>query len=246
MCFLFLFMNYFILLHVVTCRIYGQEVTYFAANAVGQGDNLDISTLASFHRIMVAGGSASIVNVIVGMILFFIVLKVSMGPTMRIFLTQWMGMHMCMGFGYMMIGGFFRGFGDWGQVCQYFEPGSVVVMRIILATVGSIGSVFTFFALNYMSYYFIEDPGNRKERFHVALRLHLIPFFVSSIFGVIVDLNSKLIREGYADANPGFLITCRFMLLGFFWAFFFTWVMVKPPKQTRFLYFLTREPKFIM
>ncbi len=232
--------------HFATDLIYGRDVIWFSAVAVQSGDNIDLMTLSSFHRIMLAGGSASIINIIIGLVLFVIIINVSMGPMMRIFLTQYMGMHLSVGFGYFMIGGMFGGFGDWGNVLGLFDESTVVIMRIVLAVIGSIGVVFTFFALNYMSYYFIKDPGDKSERFYVALRLHLIPFIASFAFAAIVDMNSILMKEGYVDAHPMFNILVRFMLIAFFWAFMFTWVMVKPPKKSRFLYPLVMEPQVVL
>ena len=234
--------------HFATSLIYGQDVLWFSANAVAEGDNIDYSTLNFFDRIMLPGGSASILNIIIAMILFFILIKVSMGPMMRIFLIQYMGMHMCEGFGYFMIGGMFGGFGDWGNVLSAFadQPGTVTALRVTLSVIGSAGIVFSFFAMNYMSYYFIENNQDRKERFYVGLRLYLVPFIVTTVFSVIVDMNSRLYKLGYGAANPGFTILTKFMMISFFWAFMFTWVMVKPPKESRFLYHLVKEPKYVM
>ncbi|MBQ3334867.1 MAG: hypothetical protein IJG85_04675 [Eubacteriaceae bacterium] len=232
--------------HFLTSIIYGQEVICFAANAVNASESFDFMALSPFHRAMAAGGSASIINAIIGIILFFIIIKCTMGPMLRTFLIQLYAFQMCEGFGYFMINGIFGSFGDWGNVFGYFPDSTVMVMRIVLGILGVAGILFTMFSLNYMSYAFIRDPQNRSERLHVGLGLYLLPFIATSIFSTIVDMNSILMAEGYFESNPFFSIAVRFTFIPLFWAFMFTWIMVKPPKESRFLYELPSEPRYIL
>ena len=232
--------------HFLTDLIYGHEVIIFSANAVLSSDDFDFMSLPPFHRAMAAGGSASIVNIITAIIVFFVIIKVAMGPKLRVFLIQYFAMQMCIGFGYFMVNGLFGAFGDWGNVFGLFPDSTVVIMRIILGTLGCAGILFTMFALNYMSYYFIKKVDDKKERFHVGLGLYLLPFIASSVFAVIVDMNSILMREGYFESNPFFSIAVRFMFIPLFWGFMFTWVMVKHPKESRFIYNLPSDPQYIL
>ena len=70
------------LLHLLTHMIYGSKLLYYSAGAV---DAIvpDYSILSPFHRIMVAGGSASLLNALVGIILLIVLMKVRMGPHVR-------------------------------------------------------------------------------------------------------------------------------------------------------------------
>jgi hypothetical protein len=63
-------------------------------------NRFDYTALPAFHRIMVAGGSASILNAVIGLILAVVLLKASMGPTVRLLLTQLMGAQLAQGFGH--------------------------------------------------------------------------------------------------------------------------------------------------
>ena len=194
---------------------------------------------------MVAGGSASVLNMIIGMILLIILLKAKMGTTMRVFLIQLMGGHLAVATGYFFIGGVF-GFGDWGLVYEQFPEGSGIVLglRIVLSIVGTIGIVFSFFALNYMSYYFIEDTADRKERFRVAAKLHLVMVILGFGVALLAMTKSPAIKSG----ELSYVLSLFYDLMWIvpFWAFMFTWVMVKPPKKSRFLYNLPEKPKYIL
>jgi hypothetical protein len=234
------------LFHLLTTYAYGDKCEWYSAGAVKEMHTFDYMTLAPFHRIMIAGGSASILNAIIGVVLFIILLKATgIGSLMRVFLTQLMGAQLTLGFGYFLIGGLF-GFGDWGNVYSYFpdNPGLVTVMHIILAVVGSAGVVFIFFALNYMSYYYIKDPADKAERCRVAARLHMTMFIVGIIAGPLATIPSPAVKEGHLSLGISLLLDL--MWIPFFWGFMFTWVMVKPPKQGRFLYHLPADPRYVL
>ena len=94
------------LFHLLTFYAYGlgDQVTMFSATCVGYDEtSAHFENFASFHRIMVAGGSASVLNMIIGLVLFFVLLKSKMGPLMRVFLVQLMGAQFATGFGYFMV-----------------------------------------------------------------------------------------------------------------------------------------------
>ena len=233
------------LFHLLTFYAYGlgDQVTLFSATCVGYDEtSVHFENFAPFHRIMVAGGSASILNTIIGMVLFFVLLKSRMGAMMRLFLTQLMGAHLATGFGYFMIDPLTQ-LGDWGNVFNCFPdaPGFVLTMRIVLFIIGSAGIMFTFFALNYMSYYFIENPADKQERLFVATRLHLVMLIVAVIVGCIGGVISPASGGSYFA-----VIFANMEWIVFFWAFMFTWVMVKHPKQSRFLYSLPQKPNYLL
>ena len=119
--------------HMATCWIYGDTVLCFSAGAV-DAIKSDYSQMSTFDVIMDAGGSASILNAIIAIILIIILLKVNMGPTMRMFLTQLMGAHFAEGIGYFMIGGFF-GAGDWGSVFEALRIDALPPASIITSNV---------------------------------------------------------------------------------------------------------------
>ena len=167
------------MLHLLTHIIYGSKLLYYSAGAV-DATVADYASLSAFDRIMVAGGSASILNVIFAIILAIVLLKAkNTKPMMRLFLIQLMGMQAVQGIGYFLIGGLFA-VGDWGNVYDKISdmPGLVTALRIILSVLGAAGIVALFFFLNYTSYYFIENKDDKAERRYVALRLHLIVFIV--------------------------------------------------------------------
>ena len=234
------------LFHLLTSYAYGDKCAWYSAGAVQPMDLIDYMSLSPFNRIMVAGGSASIINAIIGIILLIVLLKAKdMGPMLRLFLTQLMGAHLTLGFGYFMIGGFFAT-GDWHLVFKYFadSPGTVTAMRIVLSIIGSAGVVFLFFVLNYMSYYFIENNADKKERFDVASKLHLTMFILSVIVGILSMIKSPAIDSG--ELSFGTSLFYDMMWIPFFWGFMFTWVMVKPPKESRFLYKLPSKPNWVL
>ena len=230
------------LLHLLTHMIYGSKLLWYSAGAVDAIVE-DYSVLSPFHRIMVAGGSASILNAVFGLILVFILFRVKMGPLTRVFLTQLMGAQMVQGVGYFLIGGLF-GAGDWGNVYTQLPeyPGLVMFLRIFLSILGSAGIVALFFILNHMSYYFIEDKDDKKERFYVSFRLHLVVLICGFTIGMICTAVSPALKSGELTILLGALYNV--MWIPFFWAFMYTAYLVKPPKEGRFLYHLPVEPHY--
>ena len=233
------------LFHLITFYIYGDKCYTITSFHVEPMELFDYSTLPTFHRIMVSGGSASILNTIIGIILFVILLKVKMGPMLRIFLIQMMGLELNVGFGYFMNGGMI-GLGDWGSVCSYFadDPGFVSVLRIILTITGFAGAFALFFALNHMAYYFIEDGSDKKERRAVGAKLYLTMFFVGVIALIASYTQNPAIKDGSLSMTT--ILVSPFMYIGFFWGFLFVGFWMKPPKESRFLYHIPAEPKYIL
>lgn len=231
--------------HFITFYIYGDKCEYFAATSVNNLGLIDYSSLSPFHRILATGGSASLVNLIIGIILLIILLKVSMGPTLRMFFIQLMGTHLAVSFGYFMADGIF-GAGDWGNVFSYFpnDPGFVSAMRIVLSIVGVAGIVCLFFILNYMSYYYIEDPTDNKQRTAVAAKLHLTMLIVGLITHFAAwAFNPQVVASGMSSA----VFLSALTWIPFLWAFLFTGPMkVLPPKKSRFLYKLPEKPNWIL
>lgn len=233
------------LFHLLTHIIYGSKLICYSAGAV-DAIVRDFSVLSPFHRIMVAGGSASILNVIIGIILAIIIVKKTLKPMTRLFLTQLMGMQIVQGIGYFMTGGLF-GMGDWGNVYTNLTefPGLITTLRIILSIVGMAGIVGLFFFLNYLSYYFIEDKDNKKQRMHVAIGLHLFPLIIGFSLGMIVSFMSPAVKSG--ALSIGECVLFNFMWIPFFWGFMFTGVMkTLPPKESRFLYRLPEKPNYVL
>ncbi|MCR5403933.1 MAG: hypothetical protein K6E91_08995 [Butyrivibrio sp.] len=229
--------------HALTYIAYGDKLRVFSAGATDSMGLIDRGSLPYFHRVMLAGGSASILNVIIGIVLMIIVLKASMGPTLRVFLIQLMGAQLSEGIGYFMIGGFF-GAGDWGNVFSFFpdDKGFVTVLRIVLSLVGGLGIVGIFFLLNHTSYYFIKDVNNLQERNSVGFKLHLTVLIVGFIVGMTISAMSPFEE---LSLLIGFLY--NMVWIPFFWAFMFTGVMkVLPPKNSRYLYPLPKEPNYML
>ena len=228
-------------LHFLTYCFYGDQVSIYSAGAVDNVGLIDPSTLSTFDRVMFEGGSASIINAIIGIILLIVLIKVKkMKPTLRVFLVQLMGAQMVQGIGYFMLGGFF-GVGDWGNVFASFagDPGFATTLQIILAILGAAGVVGIFFILNYMSYYFIKDKDDKIERRNVAFKLHMSMLILGVIIGLICSAISPMNTTG--ELNLGLGLLFNMMWIPFFWAFMFTWVMVRPPKKSRFLYHLPEK-----
>ncbi|MBR0415335.1 MAG: hypothetical protein IJI67_09745 [Clostridia bacterium] len=221
-------------LHFLTYYAYGDKVAIYSAGAVQGMGLVDIATLPVFHRIMLAGGSASIINALIGIVLFIVLIKAkSLKPLPRLFLTQLMGGQLVQGIGYFMIGGLF-GAGDWGGVYAYLNdvPGVRTGLQIALSVIGCGGVVAIFFMLNHLSYYFIEDSSDKKQRRTVGFQLHMTVFIVGFIVGLICSALSPMNATGELNFGLGLLYNC--MWIPFFWGFMFTGFMVKPPKQSRF------------
>ena len=232
------------LLHLLTHMVYGSKLLWYSAGAV---DAIvpDYSVLSPFHRIMVAGGSASILNTIFGIILLIILLKRKMGSLTRVFMTQLMGAQFVQGIGYFLIGGLF-GVGDWGNVYANLTeyPGLVAFLRITLSIVGAVGIVALFFILNHFSYCFIQNKGDKGERRYVAFRLHLLLLIIGFALGMICTALSPMMKTGELSIGLGFLF--NLMWIPFFWAFMYTGYLVKPPKSGRFLYHLPRKANYVL
>ncbi len=233
------------LLHLLTHVIYGSKLVCYSAGAV-DAVVADMGSLSPFHRIMVAGGSASIINVIIGIVLAVILVKAKLKPMARLLMTQLMGAQAVQGVGYFMIGGLF-GAGDWGNVYRALAdwPGLVSALRIGLSVLGVAGILGLFFFLNYLSYYFIEDKDSKAERMHVAVGLHLLPLIVGFSLGMICSFMSPMAGTGALSIGESVLFS--FMWIPFFWGFMFTGVMKTfPPKTSRFLYRLPEKPDWVL
>ena len=232
------------LLHLLTHMIYGSKLLYYSAGAV---DAIvpDYSILSPFHRIMVAGGSASVLNALFGIILLIVLMKVRMGPLVRTFLTQLMGAQFVQGIGYFLIGGVF-GVGDWGNVYARLTeyPGLVTFLRITLSLIGAVGIVALFFILNHLSYCFIQNKDDKGERRYVAVRLHLLVLIIGFSIGMICTALSPMMKTGEMSIGLGLLF--NLMWIPFFWGFMFTGYLVKPPKSGRFLYHLPRKANYVL
>ena len=233
------------LIHLATFYIYGDKCYYFTSFNVKNMELFDYTTLPTFHRIMVTGGSASILNAIIGIVIFIILLKVKMGPMVRLFLIQYMGLNLNVGLGYFLNGGMI-GLGDWGNVFSYFKdnPGLVATLRVILTIVGCGGTVVFFFILNYMAYYFIKDPSDKRQRRIVAAKMYLTAFFVGVIALLASYSQNPDIRSGAMSKTT--IYVSPFMFIGFFWGFMFTGFLVKPPKESRYLYDIPAKPNYIL
>ena len=85
------------LFHLLTYYAYGDKGQWFSAGAVQNMGLVDYQSLPIFHRVMATGGSASILNAIIGILLCIILLKTRMGAMTRLFLTQLMGGHLSVG-----------------------------------------------------------------------------------------------------------------------------------------------------
>lgn len=233
------------LLHLLTHIIYGSKLLYYSAGAV-DATVADYASLSAFDRIMVAGGSASILNVIFAVILAVILFKAKNIRAMtRVFLVQLMGMQAVQGIGYFLIGGLFA-VGDWGNVYEQLTdfPGLVTALRIVLSVLGAGGIVALFFLLNYLSYHFIENKEDKAERRYVAVRLHLVVLIIGFALGMIVSGMSPAMKDGYL--TWGLCILFNFMWIPFLWGWLYTAYLVKPPKKAHFLYKLPAEPNWIL
>lgn len=90
------------LLHLLPHMVYGSKLLYYSAGAV-DATVADWASLSVFDRIMVAGGSASIINALIAIILLIILLKAkTLKPMMRLFLIQLMGTQFVQGIGLRM------------------------------------------------------------------------------------------------------------------------------------------------
>ena len=233
------------LLHLLTHVAYGSKLLYYSAGAV-DAPVADYAGLSAFDRIMVAGGSASILNALFAIVLLVVLLKVkSLKPLTRVFLTQLMGTQAVQGIGYFLIGGLF-GAGDWGSVYDRIGdlPGLVTALRIVLSILGACGIVALFFVLNYLSYFFIENMDDKTERRYVALRLHLVVLIIGFSLGMIVSGLSPAMKDGYL--TWGLCILFNFMWIPFLWGWLYTGFLMKPPRKSRFLYRLPSEPNWIL
>ena len=233
------------LLHVLTSLIYGEKILFYSALCV---DSIpaDYAGMSVFDRIMVTGGSASILNAIFGIILLIILLKKQLKPMSRLFLTQLMGAQFVQGIGYFLIGGLFS-VGDWNNVFAALadNPGLVNALRIILSVIGAVGIVALFFILNRMSYYFIENKEDKQERVSVGFHLHMTILIIGVIVNTIATFLSPAVKMGHLGS--GTFLLFNFMWIPFLWGFLFTGPMkTLPPKENLFLFHLPEKPNWIL
>lgn len=230
------------LYHLITDYIYGDKVRAFYATAVNGMDLVDLQSLAPFHRVMKAGGSASIINAITGVIVFIILLKVKeMSPMLRVVLIQYMGMQLCEGFGYFLIGGF--GIGDWGNVFDAFpNNNAAIIARIGLVIIGGLSIPFIIFALLHFSYDFVEDPSDKNERKYVGIALHIMPFIFGTFVSVAMTFNSVIMEW----MPLPIILIFQLIWIPFFWAGLYTYILDKmAPKESRCLTLLPKEPHIV-
>ncbi len=234
------------LFHALTYLVYGDKVNWFSAGAVEGAHTVDMMSMSPFNRIMYAGGSASILNFIIAMIILIILIKVKkMCPTLRVIMIQLFGAQMATAVGYFFFGGLI-GMGDWGNVWNALSdmPGLVTTLRITLSIIGAVAIVFTFFVLNYYSYDFIHDPADKKERFSVAIKLHMTMFIMGMTVPFLTMIKSPMIAAGELSFLDVFFFNMAWIV--FFWGFMFTWVMVKHPKESRFKNDLPAKPNIVL
>lgn len=229
-------------IHAVTYLIYGDKIVNFTAGSVKVAGIVDFTKLSPFHRIM-SSGSASILNALIGIILFIILIKVTDMPAMlRLFLTQLMGGQLLEGFGYFLIGAF--SVGDWGNVFSLFSdsPGTVTVMRIILGVTGAVSAVVILYIATYMTYCFVEDPADKTKRKAAAIRVDLMLFLVSYIVGGLATINLPLVKSG--EMSYWMFLFFNSMWVIYLVAFFYAWggIMAKPPKVGAFRCSIPKEP----
>lgn len=231
-------------IHFVTFYIYGHKVEYFSAGSVGSILQYDLHELPLFHRILVAGGSASIVNAIIGVVLFVILIKVNeIPPLLRLFLTQLMAGQLLEGFGYFLIGGYFKT-GDWGNVISYCDdiPGCEMGLRIVLAAIGTVSSFFILYFLTAFTYHFVEDPSDKADRRRASVRLNLTFTLAGVIIGSLCDLRIPEVVNGDL---PYWLFMLYKLTFGLsLVAFFYAWagIMAKPPKESKLKSRIPTEP----
>ena len=233
------------LLHVLTSLIYGEKILFYSALCV---DSIpaDYAGMSVFDRMMVTGGSASIINAIFGIILLIILIKKQLKPMSRLFLTQLMGAQFVQGIGYFLIGGLFS-VGDWNNVFAALadNPGLVNALRIILSVIGAVGIVALFFILNRMSYYFIENKEDKQERVSVGFHLHMTILIIGVIVNTIAPFLSPAVKMGHLGS--GTFLLFNFMWIPFLWGFLFTGPMkTLPPKENLFLFHLPEKPNWIL
>ena len=233
------------LLHVLTSLIYGEKILFYSALCV---DSIpaDYAGMSVFDRMMVTGGSASIINASFGIILLIILLKKQLKPMSRLFLTQLMGAQFVQGIGYFLIGGLFS-VGDWNNVFAALadNPGLVNALRIILSVIGAVGIVALFFILNRMSYYFIENKEDKQERVSVGFHLHMTILIIGVIVNTIATFLSPAVKMGHLGS--GTFLLFNFKWIPFLWGFLFTGPMkTLPPKENLFLFHLPEKPNWIL
>ena len=213
--------------HLATFLLNGDKVIYFTSGSVYAAE-ANYALLPPLQRILVAGGSASILNAIIGIILLIVLLKVEKMPSMlRLFLTMLMGGHLLEGFGYFLIGGIFA---------------AVTAMRIILAVIGAVSAVAILYIATRMTYQFIENPIDKEERKYVSLRVNLVLFLTAFIVGAVASISLPSVRSGEHSYWMFFIYNSMWFI--YLVAFFYAWggIMVKPAKAAPFRCKLPEKP----
>ncbi len=168
--------------HALTCLITGGDLQIYSALAV-----LCETTTATQEK--VTAGSASIANLIAGMIIWLYLRRSrSHPPARQYFLWLFMLMNWLYGAGYWLFSGV-ANIGDWAVVIDGWEP--AVVWRIIMSIIGGLTFMLAvWLALRLFGQLIGGEPGEQIGR---ANRLAIISYVTA---GVVVILAGLFFPEG--------------------------------------------------
>lgn len=217
------------------------NLSYGSADTLGPAAvNMD-----SFFWKLMFEGSAALMNMVVGLILFAVLRKCRLKPLSRVFLLQLTVLHLCMGFGYLLRDGIAYtpggGMGDWSKVLERF--GGSVPLRIGMLAVGSFGYLLAFSIVFYEAYHFIGDNNDRAERRRVTASLYLVPYIVHAVVYTLLNLSSPI---GVMNALIISGVINVFGYIAFFWGHMFVAHMIKPLKTSIYYFSPCGEKKPVL
>lgn len=214
------------LVHLLAAWSTGVQVRGFNLFAV---DTVITHEAVFRTREMIVQGSASLMNIVVGMVAAIVFTKVKRLPSLfRQFLLQLAGFSFLMGFGYFLFDGLFYSegaYGDWSSVMDMLE--NPLALRLSLIAVGGASVVGTFFWMARAVMIFVSDPASIQQRKEASFAVLLMPYLFCSLLYILLSLWHPV---GFPDGLVVVFFQFVFGFSGFLWAFFLS-VHWLEPKQ---------------
>ena len=179
----------------------------------------------------VIAGSASIVNIVVGLACVVLFRRPALvaRPLARLFVLYLGAFSLFTGFGYLLFDALFYApgadLGDWRRIVSMLGGGWEV--RIPLIAIGAVGVLFGFLWLAYSALKFDPRSNEPAHRAALAFAVLLVPYLVVNAVFTVLSFAHPLGIDGTV------LTVLQYWLgnIGFFWGFFLAsyWLTMKAP-----------------
>lgn len=220
-------------IHMFTAFFVGAKVRGFNLFGV---DTVLFGDKVHWWQDIAIESSASLVNVLIGLITVFIfAFYDKMSAMTNQFLLQLGGFNLFMGFGYFMFDGMFYcadAAGDWKTIIRMYD-GSIV-LRVLLVIIGTGGLIFSYFWLARNIMVFVEQKTSEDNRAEAALPILMLPYIFYGILYLVLSIWHPL---KFPVGTIIIFFQFIFGFSGFFWAYFLSVYWLTPKKyDSRYSY----------